>query len=189
MRRPCLQARPLASLWFMLASLALVGTASGQTSWPVGWVFSRANCVNNESITWLATVRVHPHLIVTPKGVPARRMTASTHYDRLNRVSHTVRTGDDLELTWRSAAIHWLEGLPTYVGSRWVLRLVRKWVIVIRDGRLRLVRTYRLVRVRVRVYVTDRWIVYGDHWENPGNGLTHRETQATDCNWDGTFDK
>lgn len=59
-----------------LAALLLAFSAIGQTPDRVGWVFSRANCVNNESITWLATfTSVGRHLV--PKGVSALRKTES----------------------------------------------------------------------------------------------------------------
>lgn len=168
----------------VLMVLALSFSASAQRPLPVGWVFSRANCINNESITWLMAPAGRRFL---PKGVPALRRTASTHYDRLNDVSHTVTTGDNLELTSRSAAIHWFEGRPTYLGTRWVTRLVPVWRLVLTDDGWKIVCVLRPVRVRVRVYMTDRWVVSGDHWENAGAGITHRRTSATDCNWEGTF--
>ena len=173
-----------------LVALTMSFSLSAQNRVPVGWVVSQANCINNESFTWSATVRVinFHGPIFYPKGIPALRMTVSTHYDRLNDVSHTIRTGNNLEFTWRSAAIDWLAGLPTYIGTRWVVRYVAKWRLVRTSDGWKLVCTLRPVRVRVLVFMTDRWVVSGDHWEDVGAGVTHRRTLATDCNWGNTFD-
>lgn len=70
-------------------------------------VHSRANCANNESITW-DYLKIH------------KLHTASEHYFPDNGVSgkghrvHTIDTG--WEDTWRSAAVHWGEG----TGKWWV---------------------------------------------------------------------
>lgn len=55
---------------------------------------SRANCANNESISWHLG---HSYLL----------RTKSFHYQR-GVLIHTADTG--LEATWRSAAVHWGEG-------------------------------------------------------------------------------
>lgn len=60
---------------------------------------SRANCLNNESISWDA--RAYWHL-----------WTSSTHNYVDNGLivsAHFVGTGD-WQFTWRSAAVHWWEG-------------------------------------------------------------------------------
>jgi hypothetical protein len=59
-------------------------------------VHSRANCINNESITWDATHQW-------------RLQTTSDHRDaRTNMTVHYLDTG--WQTTWRSAAVHWGEG-------------------------------------------------------------------------------
>lgn len=57
-------------------------------------IHSRANCVNNESITWDLTENW-------------QLATISTHY-KDGIIQHSVPTG--WQNTWRSAAVHWGEG-------------------------------------------------------------------------------
>ncbi|HEU5366664.1 MAG TPA: hypothetical protein VFU62_14095 [Hanamia sp.] len=68
---------------------------------------SRANCGNNESITWQA-------------GKNWDMRTISWHYHGLK--VHIVDT--KFETTWRSAAVHWGEARPgsgyRVVGNHWV---------------------------------------------------------------------
>lgn len=61
---------------------------------------SRANCVNNETITWDAT---RDWIL----------QTISIHIDKENNQHKIVTPWED---TWRSAAVHWREALP---GSGW----------------------------------------------------------------------
>lgn len=70
-----------------------------------------------------------------------------------------------------------------------MIRVVWRLELVLVDGEWRLELVPRLVRVRVRVYVTNRWTVNGVHWEDAGQGVTRRETTATGCNWESTFDR
>lgn len=63
-------------------------------------VHSRANCINNESITW--------HL-----GYSYNWRTVSFHnfdYNNPGKGAHMIDTG--LQNTWRSAAVHWGEAMP-----------------------------------------------------------------------------
>ena len=61
---------------------------------------SRANCINNESITWDAT-KAHTFSVVT--------FHMSDYMDRIGQYSkHRLQTGWDV--TRRSAAVHWGEG-------------------------------------------------------------------------------
>jgi hypothetical protein len=61
---------------------------------------SRANCVNNESISWDWTQNWW-------------LITRSEHYNlQTGELRHTLQTPE--EFTWRSAAVHWAEG-----GSGW----------------------------------------------------------------------
>ena len=76
---------------------------------------SRANCGNNESITWFRqgsrqwrTISVHQH---NTKG------------------SHVVDTG--WEKTWRSAAVHWGEAVA---GSGWTVCGYHHWWFNNRDN-------------------------------------------------------
>jgi hypothetical protein len=69
---------------------------------------SRANCVNNESITWDGT-KIHVLDIVSFHTRDYLRL--------INQYSqHRVET--TWEATWRSAAVHWGEGAT--VGLYWV---------------------------------------------------------------------
>lgn len=70
-------------------------------------IHSRANCVNNESITWDWTTYW-------------TLATQSTHYKGLKN-SHIVKTG--WQKTWRSAAVHYGEGMGGWkvVGNHWIL--------------------------------------------------------------------
>lgn len=69
---------------------------------------SRANCVNNESITWHA-------------GYSYNLYTISQHYHN-GFLDHTVTAG--WEWTWRSAAVHWNEAWPgnswQVIGYHWI---------------------------------------------------------------------
>ena len=68
---------------------------------------SRANCMNNESITWQA-------------GRSWDMRTISWHYHGSD--VHSIDTG--FSNTWRSAAVHWGEASPgsgyQVVGNHWV---------------------------------------------------------------------
>lgn len=64
---------------------------------------SRANCGNNESISW--------HL-----GHSYNLWTASNHLRNGQLVHYVLSTSAMWENTWRSAAVHWGEAVP---GSGW----------------------------------------------------------------------
>ena len=71
-------------------------------------IHSRANCANNESISWHFN---HNYNL----------FTTSDHIDgRTGTVVHSVATG--WQYTWRSAAIHWGEGRGGWVvhGYHWI---------------------------------------------------------------------
>lgn len=81
------------------------------------YLLSRANCVNNESITWDAAFTQHT------------LWTNSYHYKNgvylhcENNVGNGC-TGQSWQNTWRAAAIHWNEGLIGgfyVVGDHWEL--------------------------------------------------------------------
>lgn len=72
-------------------------------------VHSRANCINNESISWHAD---HEYMLST---------SAEHHLfkpDEGTRFIHTVESG--WEKTWRSAAVHWGEA-PLGVALPWMV--------------------------------------------------------------------
>lgn len=76
---------------------------------------SRANCTNNESISWDWT---HDWWL----------WTNSEHYNVSNgELIHTLNTG--AQLTWRSAAAHWGEGQIGWQvhGRHWRLYTDKKW--------------------------------------------------------------
>ncbi len=79
---------------------------------------SRANCFNNESISWWA-------------GHSYKLNTVSYHY-YAGRLAHVIQSG--WTMTWRSAAVHWREGLGTsawYVkGVHWTIDRNGKAVII-----------------------------------------------------------
>lgn len=78
-----------------VAASALLASAPSQAG--LVW-FSRANCINNESITW------------DWPGNNWMLWTNSFHYDtRVRAWEPTIRTG--WEWGYRSAAVHWREGL------------------------------------------------------------------------------
>lgn len=64
---------------------------------------SRANCVNNESITWHAGHSYHLR-------------TVGEHHNLSRSWPCNMDTGE--EYTWRSAAVHWGEGVA---GSGWLV--------------------------------------------------------------------
>ena len=98
----------------LTAVLTVVAISAGAQ----GWVVSRANCINNESITWqIRLVGVPGSFLGIPIGVSALRRTISTHHDHLTGLPpHDVESSSTLEDTWRSDAVHWFEGRPTLVG-------------------------------------------------------------------------
>lgn len=81
---------------------------------------SRANCANNESITWefgksrmLKTVSIHEHY--GPRGVDVRH-------------THTRLW----ERTWRSAAVCWGEGAGggwKVWGTHWIMEKKKQWIL------------------------------------------------------------
>ena len=77
----------IAVLVFSLSNISHVGIHSLT-------IHSRANCGNNESITW-------------HKGHSYYLLTVADHL-YWNNYIHSIGTG--WEYTWRSAAIHWGEG-------------------------------------------------------------------------------
>lgn len=80
-----------------LAGCALLSVAvTAQAGLDRTTVHSRANCLNNESITWWY---LHPY----------DWRVVSYHTDQGSQ-SHTMDTG--FNYTWRAHAIHWGEGNP-----------------------------------------------------------------------------
>ena len=171
----------------MLVSILSVATvpASAQLA---GWVASRANCYNDESFTYRVTL-IRAHWFPIPIPSPAPRRTLSYHHDRLNHVTHSVESSSGLVNTWRSAAVHLLEGVPTIVGYRFELRPVVSWGNFC-DQFFDDCYWHFGVRwewVYVPSYMYDRWQVDGKHWEDLGSGQYVRHTSVTDCAWLDTF--
>jgi len=86
--------------------LLIMGISSSANAGLYGLtIHSRANCINNESISWdrLSTWSL---------------LTVSTHY-YYNQPVHVINNG--WEATSRSAAVHWGEGTGgwTVVGEHW----------------------------------------------------------------------
>ncbi len=75
--------------------IALSLNSHAGTDWTT--VHSRANCLNNESITWWY---LHPY----------NWKVVSIHRLRTNQ-THVIDTG--YKVTWRQHAIHWGEPIPT----------------------------------------------------------------------------
>jgi hypothetical protein len=101
--------------------LALFLCNSGNTGFNGMTVHSRANCANNESISWDFT---RNWLL----------FTRSSHY-KDNKFIHKVETG--WQNTWRSAAVHWGEGTGgwkvfgehwTNYGDGYVFRIGQEWI-------------------------------------------------------------
>jgi hypothetical protein len=83
-------------------SLIIAFSATAQAGLKSFTMNSRANCVNNESISWRA-------------GFSYKLKTYSNHYGPRGQ-AHSIITG--LENTWRSAAVHWNEA---YAGNGWMV--------------------------------------------------------------------
>lgn len=81
-------------IYFIFFSIFSLSTYTAEAGLAGLTFHSRANCVNNESISW--------HL-----GQSYLLRTKSLHF-KGGRLLHTADTG--LEATWRSAAVHWGEG-------------------------------------------------------------------------------
>ncbi len=77
------------------ALLALSVNANAGLDWTT--VHSRANCLNNESITWWY---LHPY----------NWRVVSRHHHHKSREDHYMDTG--FAYTWRQHAIHWGEPIP-----------------------------------------------------------------------------
>lgn len=91
--------------------------------------FSRANCVNNESISWHAFA-------------PEHLWTSSNHYyfglwqHCLDSQGRNCVSGSNFaaSLTWRAAAVHWLEGPPGatvwfVTGKHWRYDPLGRWYV------------------------------------------------------------
>jgi hypothetical protein len=85
-----------------LLSLFVLFSASAQAGVRDFTMHSRANCANNESISWRA-------------GYSYTLQTISNHYSP-GGGGHYIRT--PREVTWRSAAVHWNEAFP---GAGWLV--------------------------------------------------------------------
>lgn len=93
---------------FLLASLLATTLVTAHAGVKKLTIHSRANCGNNESITW--------HL-----GHAYDLWTASNHIDaRTGTTIHAVVA--NWEHTWRSAAVHWGEGTGDWAvwGHHWI---------------------------------------------------------------------
>ena len=167
-------------------TLAISTPASAQVA---GWVASRANCINNESFTYKATFIIRWPLPPIPVPQAAPRRTISTHHDRLGAPPHSVESSSGLVNTWRSAAVHWGEGLPTVIGYVTVPRAVVRWTCGWDplDDKFRCGPEIVIVWVRIPVEITDRWRVDGEHWEDLGAGPYVRYTSVVDCAWLDSF--
>ena len=148
------------SLVRLVVLLAIAWSRSLQAD--QGWIVSRANCVNNESITWHTTSEL--------------RRTASRHWDRLVAESHVVLSSSSFVDERHSGAIHVGEGVPTL--------LIHHVPIFSRCDPL-FFATQHCARIYVPVPVLwfDRWSVQGNHEEIIDDELVIRTTAATDCNF------
>ncbi len=90
------------NLAISLLSLLISNANAGLHSFTM---HSRANCGNNESISWHAG---HSYLL----------WTSSNHWHN-GVLQHYVVSSRGFENTWRSAAVHWGEARP---GSGWFVR-------------------------------------------------------------------
>lgn len=86
-------------LLFFIVKASMAG-AFGKT------IHSRANCANNESITWYA-------------NNPDTWLVVSFHYRDIDNQAyyHVVNTG--WAYTWRQAAVHWGESVDRWPVGRW----------------------------------------------------------------------
>jgi len=95
----------------MAVSFSFSMNVSADLTW-----FSRANCINNESITWDAW---DPEWLWT--NTYHYRYGVYLHCD--NNVGDGC-TGNAWQLTWRAAAVHWSEG---FGGGYYVYGLHWRW--------------------------------------------------------------
>lgn len=152
--------------------LLLVAVQTG-TAQPIGHIgyTSRANCINNESITFL------------PFHSRMPRIVESHHYDYQYGVWHMVRSGSQTEPEFWVVAWHVGEGLK----PRLSLRIEWRCGFTFFDGPLWGCRWCAVI-----LFSFDRWFVEGHHFdvlgiESDGLALIRQRglTQAADCNFDG----
>ena len=144
------------------------------------WTVSRANCINNESITQSLLDR-------------RKRRVESLHMDTYEETDHTIESSPGYELGIRAAAIHWGEGRPRTIA-----------VTVIESGQPIYTEPEELPHIPNDIQITifphdigwgppiviishqlsDVWIVVGTHYEKASpNQVRKIYTYATDCNW------
>lgn len=96
---------------FSLAILGFVSNAEAGLSW-----FSRANCINNESISWDAW---DSHWLWTNSY-----HYRNGYYQHCENNVGSACTTNSWQYTWRAAAVHWNEG---YSGGWYVLGYHWRW--------------------------------------------------------------
>lgn len=97
-----------------LASLSILGLPT-EANAALTW-FSRANCINNESITWES---FGSHWLWTNSY-----HYRNGYYQHCENNASNACTGNSWQLTWRAAAVHWNEGLS---GGWYVLGYHWRW--------------------------------------------------------------
>ena len=156
----------------------------------IGWVVSRANCINNESFTW--RVITPPEIIQSIMDLDldanvfkyAWRATYAEHLDRYWDSDHQRIASK--EYTWRSVAWDKLEGLPIQI---WVLYVVHVFYPDWFSDHPFSYSYYPRISW-IPVIVVDRWIVNAWHLESFTNydwDYTERTTSTMGCDWDKTF--
>ena len=133
----------------------------------VGRIASRANCINNESITWNWE---------TPDDLlPPLRQTVSKHIDNLYDDTHIVST--PWERDWHSFAGHAGEGLPT------TILVPYQMPYPCYGGEYTWPPSTCYFTLYFPYEVWDRWEVEGTHTEEINEMVTTRNTSATSCNF------
>jgi len=103
---------PFRAAKVMIAALALVHAAPGTAISPI--YFSRANCGNNESITW------------DPTQAPYHQITAiSYHAWSSGGKAHAI--SDARTMDNAAKAVHWGEGLNMPLGDYWIVTGIHTW--------------------------------------------------------------
>lgn len=133
-----------------------------------GYIFSRANCINNESITFHQTSEL--------------RRTLSKHTDTLYGGSHTISSSSTLVDTPRSAAIHPGEGYPTiYIKIARIPYPCGFETIVHNNETTAVLPVFCYMEVPLPEIVFDRWFVSGTHIERIDNLQLTRYTSTRYC--------
>ena len=189
--RPCLNLA-LKVLMFIFCTSACFSFGDSE----LGWIVSRANCIENASFTWRQDRPARTGHPLNPMffydvfnsdrvGLYRYRYTISYQYDRVTRlVTPTYSTPTRQPVyTWRSAAINHIDGAYPRIAIIWINTC--SWVpFPIPEFFKR-----ACFNIPIVYLVWDRFIVTGEHHERIPNSDRYslRYTIGYDCEAEHTY--